>query len=339
MSNFVIEMIQSKKPMAPSKEALLEKIAGLEEEISRYERQQLSGDQKEIVQICKNYVQSAEECMKNFRSHPHLIWNLLHRADEYLVLLMSPDELYVKATNVRKAFDLGITENKVREDVLGEQGTLKTAITDIGAGTNIERSRYLVKDALQVLNENVDTNYWILSMNTLMSVCSGILLGVCMIVFYLFYYQGLDVLSGDPDIVPFAILGLVGGYLSNLITKENFLFVRGGPFWRYLLHNLLSRAIIGAFSATFIFLLAQSKWIFSINPFIEGSKAQPVPSTVVSINVHEDVLVYVYIVLAISAGFAGEKLLRSMIDSVLKRLEETAAKTKETKAESVKPAM
>lgn len=98
--------------------------------------------------------------------------------------------------------------------------------------------------------------------------------------------------------------------------------------------SLVSRAIIGAFSAAFIFLLAQSKWVFFINPVIEGSKVQPMPSTVLSINVDENVLVYVYIVIGIAAGFAGEKLLRNMIDSVLKRLEEKAAKTKETKAET-----
>jgi hypothetical protein len=176
-----------------------------------------------------------------------------------------------------------------------------------------------------------------LSMNILISVCSGILLGAFMVVLYLFYYQGLDVLSDDASLAPFATLGLIGGYLSNLITKENFLFVRGGPFWKYLLHNLLSRAIVGAFSASFIFLLAQSKWLFSINPVIEGSKGQPMPSTVLSINVDEGVLTYVYIVLAVAAGFAGEKLLRNMIDRVLKRLEEKAAKTKEAEPEQVSP--
>jgi hypothetical protein len=334
--NFVIEMIKGKKFVAPSKEALLEKIAGLEEDISGYEKQNMPQSQKDIIEICKSYIQSAKECMKSFLSHPHLIWNLLHRVDEHIILLVSPDELYVRAMNVRTAFDLTVTEKKVRENVLGEKGALTIAIKDINEGKNIEKSKFLVKDALQYLNENVDTNYWILSMNTLMSVCSGALLGAFMVIFYLFYYQDLDVLSENPNLAPFAILGLMGGYLSNLITKENFLFVRGGPFWRYLVHNLMSRAIIGAFSATFIFLLAQSKWVFSINPVIEGSKGQPMPSTVLSINVDENVLVYVYIVIAIAAGFAGEKLLRNMIDGVLKRLEEKAAKTKETKAETTK---
>lgn len=336
--NFVMEMIKVKKFVAPSKEALLEKIAGLEEEISRYEKPNAPPAQAEIVKICKDYIQSAKQCMKSFISHPHLIWNLLHRVDEHLLLLMEKDELYVSAMNVSTTFDLTVTEKKVRDDVLGENGRLTTAIKEIKQGQNIEANRYIVKDALNYLNQNVDTGYWILSMNTLMSVFSGALLGLFMVVFYLYFYQGLDVLSESPSLAPFAILGLMGGYLSNLITKENFLFVRGGPFWRYLAHNLLSRAIVGAFSAAFIFLVAQSKWVFSINPVIEGSKVQPMPSTVLSINVDESLLVYVYIVIGIAAGFAGEKLLRNMIDSVLKRLEERAAKTKETKPETIEAA-
>jgi len=176
--------------------------------------------------------------------------------------------------------------------------------------------------------KNVDTNYWILSMNILMSVCSAALLGVFMLIYFLVYSQN--------DLIPYAILGFMGAFLSNLITKENFLFVRGGPFWRYLFHNLMARPILGAFSATFIFWVEKSKLVFSINPITDG-RVPPIQSTLININVNKDVLIYVYIVIAIVAGFAGEKLLRNMIDTVLKKLEARAAKNKETKAETPKP--
>jgi len=39
---------------------------------------------------------------------------------------------------------------------------------------------------------------------------------------------------------------------------------------------------------------------------------------------------YVYAVLAIVSGFAADKILRSMIDGVLRRLEQKAEKTKDT---------
>lgn len=327
--NFMDEMTK-RKFVAPSKESLLEKIMGLEEAISRYEKKGLDENQKTILHICKDYIQSAKEWMRGFPSHPHLIWNLLHRVDEYLIFVMPQDELYARATNVRTTFDLTITEKKVREDVLGEKGKLTIAIKDIKeSGQNIERSQYLIRDALQYLNENVDTNYWILSMNTLTSVCSAALLGVSMVVYFLVYSQ--------IEMIPYAILGFMGAFLSNLITKENFLFVRGGPFWRYLLHNLMARPILGGFSATFIFWIEKSKSVFSINPVAaDGKMVSSVQSAIININVNQNAIAYAYIVIAIVSGFAGEKLLRNMIDRVLKRLEERAEKTKETKTETAK---
>lgn len=80
--------------------------------------------------------------MRGFPSHPHLIWNLLHRVDEHMILLMPQDELYARAIDVKTAFDLTITEKKVREDVLGEKGKLTSAIKDIKeSGQNMERSQ------------------------------------------------------------------------------------------------------------------------------------------------------------------------------------------------------
>ncbi len=99
--------------------------------------------------------------------------------------------MYARALDVATTFDLTITEKKVREEMLGEKGKLTIAVKDLEkASPDVEKDRYLVRDALQYLNENVDTNYWILSMNTLTSVLSAILLGlgICMIIFV----PGLD---------------------------------------------------------------------------------------------------------------------------------------------------
>jgi hypothetical protein len=328
-ANFMDEMTKSKF-VAPSKESLLEKIMGLEETMSRYEKKGLNEDQKHTLHICKDYLQRSQEWMRGFTSHPHLVWNLLHRVDEELIFLMTQDELYATAIDVRTTFDLTITEKKVREDVLGEKGKLTIAIKDLkDGGQNIERSQYLIRDALQYLNKYVDTNYWILSMNILTSVLSAALLGISMVIYFLLYSQ--------TAMVPYAILGFMGAFLSNLITKENILFVRGGPFWRYLFYNLMARPVLGAFAATFILWIEKAKWIFSINPVAADEKVtSAVQSAIININVNKDALPYVLIVVAVVSGFAAEKLLRSMIDRVLKKLEEKAEKTKEAKTETTK---
>ena len=131
------EMVK-RKLLAPSEESLLDKIMGLEESISQHEKKGLNEDQKYILHICKDYIQSAKECLRGLPSHPHLVWNLLHRVDEYLIFLMSKDELYARAIDVKTSFDMTITEKKVREDVLGEKGKLTVAIKDLeGGGQNI----------------------------------------------------------------------------------------------------------------------------------------------------------------------------------------------------------
>jgi hypothetical protein len=113
------------------------------------------------------------------------------------------------------------------------------------------------------------------------------------------------------------------------MTNENFLYVRGGPFLRCLLHNLFSKPVMSAFAAVFIYGLEKSKLIFSINP-ITSTKAT---SQIIAINVMPEAVGYVYAVLAIVSAFSADKVLRSMFDRVLKKLEQKADKGKDSGTE------
>ena len=122
------------------------------------------------------------------------------------------------------------------------------------------------------------------------------------------------------------VLGLMGAYLSNLMTKEDFLYLRGGPYWRYFLLNLFSKPVMSGFAAIFIYILAKTGLIFSIGSGSSGSAC----SKVININVSKEFLGYAYAILAIVSGFAADKILKSMIDSVLKKLAQKAEKTKDS---------
>ncbi len=336
--NTINEFLKGKRfwRISPPKEKLLEKIISLEKDIAEYKTRKLDNRQKQILETCEDYLRIARELHTKRFSHPHLIWSLLHRVDERLILLMPGHELSARVIDVKTAFDLTIKEESVRKEWLSDKGKLVEAINDItSGGKNIQKSRYMVKEALQYLDNLVDYGFWKLSMNIFMSVTSAFFLAVFMLIYFEVYRQHFDELLTAHNLMPFAILGLMGGYLSNLLTKEDFLFVWGEPFLRYLFYNLMVRPVIGAFSAVFFFLVEQSKLIFSINRIMEG-KSISVQPTIININVNPDALQYVYIVLAITVGFAGEKALRGMMDKVLKRLEEKAEKTKETKPETVK---
>ena len=172
------------------------------------------------------------------------------------------------------------------------------------------------RDFLKCLMQTLEKRFWILSMNTLIAVVSGILLGVLMVFVLLpqpLRVSGVSCLFNYPTWRSYAILmilGLIGSYLSNLLSKSDFLFVRGGPFWRYFLYHLLARPILGSFAAVFIFWLEKTDLLFSIDP--------------------QKQVGYIYIILAVVSGFAAEKIFRTMIDRILKKLEQNAEKTKQS---------
>ena len=76
---------------------------------------------------------------------------------------------------------------------------------------------------------------------------------------------------------------------------------------------------------SFIYILAKTKIIFAIGSGADVSK-------VININVGAGAEGYAYAILAIVSGFAADKILKSTIDSVLKKLEQKAEKSKESGA-------
>jgi hypothetical protein len=329
----------------PAMERLFSKITDLDELLEEFQAQDLTHDQKQIVKICQAYLEKAREYINcplisaGFpfieSRHPHLVWELLHRVDEYFVLLIKPEELHSRAIDVKTAFDLNIKEEKVRAEWIGANGKLVDVLDQIKKKQASDEHRYVIRDALKLVNEQMDRTFWILSMNTLTSVWSGIFLGILLFLCWFaapicefndLWQEGLCI-----NFATLIVLGLMGSYLSNLMTNENFLYIRGGPFWRYFLHNLLTKPLMSAFATVFIFILEKSKLIFSIN-IVAGTQSphSAAASQIISLNVTPEGAGYAYAVLAIVSGFAADKILRNMIDSVLKKLEQKAEKTKDS---------
>ncbi len=329
----------------PATEKLLEKIIYLEETLKDIEAQDQKPEHKNLIDICKTYLQEARSYIDRpfYKSrHPHLVWELLHRVDEYFILLIKDQELYSRAIDVKTSFDLNIKEDKIRQVWIGEKGKLNEALERIQKGQPGEdrtQDRYVIKDVLNIVNEQMDQTFWRLSSNTLTSVWSAIILGVLIFLAWacfegIFFFSKCTFFSKDAlstlhegglgkHYLTLFVLGLMGAYLSNLMTKEDFLYLRGGPYWRYLLHNLMSKPVMSGFAAIFIYILAKTELIFSIGSGSAGSK-------IISINVNQNFVGYAYAILAIVSGFSADKILRNMIDNVLKKLEQKAEKSKDS---------
>ncbi len=107
--NIIDDLLKKKRrwSITPPIEKLLEKIVGLEEQITRYDPGKLNDRQKNILKTCEDYIKIAKELLKaKGSSHPHLVWNLLHRVDEHVILLMEEHELSARVIDVEAAFDL-----------------------------------------------------------------------------------------------------------------------------------------------------------------------------------------------------------------------------------------
>lgn len=328
----------------PATEKLLSKITNLEENLEGIKPQDLKPEQQHLVKICGTYLKTARGFLDRpilswkfpfYESrHPHLIWEMLHRVDEYFILLIKDAEFYSQASDVKTAFDLNIKEDKIRDEWIGQNGKLKKALDDINAWTYKEEYRYVVKDALNLINEQMDRTFWQLSMNTLTSVWSGTLLGILMVLAWIFHNSNAlySLNSGglSNHYLTLIILGLLGSYLSNLMTNENFLYIQGAPYWRYFLHNLLSKPLMSGFAAVFIYILARSKLIFSITATPPADLPKAAVYQIINLNVPQEGVGYVYAILAIVSGYAADKVLRNMIDNVLKKLEQKAEKSKDS---------
>ena len=122
--------------MSPSAETIHQKHMELQAELKRYELHHHKGSmddgRQQLIEECHDYLDEVSNYWNKpffifkwpfFPSkHPHLMWELLHRADENFILLMDEDELYARAVDVKTAFDMNIKEEKLRAKWLGDKG-------------------------------------------------------------------------------------------------------------------------------------------------------------------------------------------------------------------------
>ena len=314
---------------APAREQLQIKMQYLDDAL-RILGPEIKKDEKlkPVQEMCNENLNKARDLLKKQVLPTNLAWSYLHQVDEDLLLLVPCEQLLGRAVDIKTEFDLNITEKAVRSAWIGESGKITEIIKKKNKVDTEER--YVLREGLRTLNNQTDREFRKLSVNTLVAVISGIALGVATvaaILAYTFLIDAVSGLAGDPSRRTFGLLvtmGVIGSYLSNLLSKADFLYVQGGPSWRYFLYHLLVRPALGGFAAVFIYLLEKTKLLFSIGPDDGGT------AHLLAVKATGAQAVYVYLVLAIISGFAAEKLLRTMMDRILRKLEQKAEKTKQT---------
>jgi hypothetical protein len=280
-----------------------------------------------IFRECHAKLRLARECLDRPIRRTWAFWELIHRVDE-LLLLVTPDEmLAAEAIDVCARFDQKIKDPALRKAWMGaddRSGPLPAMIRRLPVvtfpGTDAtstpqrgpppadgRRDRHALREALKLVNEQGDTNFWRLGSNVSVQLLSALLLVLLAIAFWYSQSHKLDIS------IRVAIFGAGGALVSNMISTKP-LIVSIGATSRYFAYALFVKPVIGAFAAGFAYLLELSDFLN-----IPGG------------NEH------LRLVVALAAGFAGEWLLRPMMDKVLRTL--SAKSDKVTTAVPSKPAL
>ncbi len=329
---------------SPSTERLVAKRAGLEQQLEVLKAAEPTTAQQYVLRRCRENLDQVTTLDDPWRPHhPQLVWRLLHRVDEDLLLVMPRPEALAAGQDLLAAFEMNVTEPKLRLAWLGEDGKngpLPKAIEQLRGKAEFtssgkedeedEKARHLLRQGLRLVNEQMDNGFWNLSSTTFTALASGIALGIAMLAFWqLHCASSLRLDPGAPEFAlddrqlgSLALLGLMGGYLSNALTREGFLYPPGVSYLRYLLLYLVGRPVVSAFGAVLLALLVKIGFFLVINPTDRTG--------IVALHVNPRDVGYAYGMLAVVAGFAADKLLRDMIGRVMTLLEQKAEKTKES---------
>jgi hypothetical protein len=301
-----------------------------------------------IIKQCRQKLAKARSCIEQRRVRPFLFWELIHEADELLLLVLPKDMLPARAVEVQAQFDKKIKDEALRKHWLGterEQGPLLKTVQRLTRQHPPEESllpqdRSILQGALHVVNQQVNKGFWQLSMNVAVQVWSGLLLVVLFLLALfsalrsplpspLAWLQSLVEPSGvdrDP-VISLVLLGAGGAIVSNMLSKESFVLSIGATN-RYLVYYVLIKPILGGFAALVVYLLERSALLFEVvirprpPPYSMPPEGAPTSSEAVfQIVVDSDFKrLFILAVLAVATGFSAEKWLGGTMDKVLGRI-------------------
>jgi hypothetical protein len=126
------------------------------------------------------------------------------------------------------------------------------------------------------------------------------------------------------------LAGMVGAILSNMLSKDRF-SVSTGATVRFYLYYLLVKPLIGAVAALVFVLIAHSGLLFSITAASSGA---PNPAPIQIVTGSETGVFFAFAVLSLAVGFSADRMLSSMMDSVLKKIVRDTQKEAPTSAAS-----
>ncbi|MFY0528805.1 hypothetical protein ACN28I_38480 [Archangium gephyra] len=297
----------------------------------------LTAQDQVILEQCRQELELARNSLDRRVKRPFSFWALIHHVDALLLLVLPEQLLATRALEVRQRFEQKVSNPLLKELWLGtsqEPGPLRKAVQMLGlylmptevppvtqglTDEQLLRCRHVLRGALNLLNVQSDKSFRQLSLNISIQILSALLLLGLFLVALLFQ-QGLfskELTRFRPgDLSAFIMFGMAGAILSNMLSKERFV-VSMGATARYYVYYLFVKPQIGAFAALFFVMLDQAGLLLAV----VVAPAERISPALIQIVVNsEQAAFFARMVLSVAIGFSADRVLSSMMDSVLGRL-------------------
>lgn len=282
-------------------------------------------------------------------------WQLLHRVSEEMILLMAREELLGFGLRLKRQIATTAMPDMLKKewtDIV--KGQLAKIAKEQAPQDDIRETRQLFKNIYRAVNDAVDDQFWDLWAKKFLAFIYTIALALLTAIFF------VGELAGGPclSLGKILLLGAMGGLMSGVFTSEGDCLPKG-HFWIPTLYYLLARPLMGLLAALVIFWAVESQFLVAIEPPYGGRiivcetvdkersvSAIPEISALAPATAKDEGAVkvspvtmkartgrehYLYMLLFLCAGFAGDKLLKAIADRVTAKLISRAEKTKEPK--------
>jgi hypothetical protein len=196
-----------------------------------------------------------------------LIWRLLHRVSEQLILTMNEEELTAHGHKILEELKVSPIPDLVRNhwiEIVHEK------LKDLEKRPADSREKIkpgaaqLFKAAANIINECIDDRFWDISVRKFFALIYGaLILFTSMAILFLTWWlrDGQFCLT----VYNIMLIGAMGGLASGLITTDQE-YLSKGHLWIPTLYYSMVRPTVGAIAAVVLFWMLESHYLVQITP-------------------------------------------------------------------------
>jgi hypothetical protein len=225
------------------------------------------GVDQDFLNFCEKQLDEIGVLLERRLKKITLIWRLLHRVSEQLILTMNEEELTAHGHKILEDLKVAPIPDLVRNhwiEIIHEKlKDLEKHPADSRAKLKPEAAQ-LFKAAANIINECIDDRFWDISVRKFFALIYGLLLLITSLAILLFTWWLRD---GQfcLTIYNIMLIGAMGGLASGLITSDQE-YMSKGHFWIPTIYYAMIRPTVGAVAAVVLFWMLESHYLIQVTP-------------------------------------------------------------------------